>query len=257
MKTLFSTILLLLSATLGNAQETKFKTKFDTAVPVFNLGTFHMGYIDDANKTEFYEHSQENIQQVHKIAQMIAEFKPTIIIVETTPQYEEKLQRRYLEYLENPKIKFENPNEIELLAYEVGRLSQAKRIYGIDYKENYNYNIYNSISNKVNSLTSPKYNQMMKLNEDLYFKESNKNASVLEMLKITNHPDYLDFLININADMLTYVSTKGKSEGADEAAKFYHRNLVMYSNLNQIELDKEDRIFILMGQPTPHFLMNG
>lgn len=29
--------------------------------------------------------------------------------------------------------------------------------------------------------------------------------------------------------------------------KFYHRNLVRFSNLNQIPLNKKDRIFILMG----------
>lgn len=67
------------------------------------------------------------------------------------------------------------------------------------------------------------------------------------MLVATNQPEYLEFLININADILTYVSTKGNSEGADEAAKFYHRNLVMFSNLNQIELTEDDRVFILMG----------
>jgi hypothetical protein len=67
------------------------------------------------------------------------------------------------------------------------------------------------------------------------------------LFKLNNHPQYLESLINLNADMLTYVSTKGKSEGADEAAKFYHRNLVMFSNLNQIPIDKNDRIFILIG----------
>jgi len=64
---------------------------------------------------------------------------------------------------------------------------------------------------------------------------------------LNNHPQYLESLININADLLTYISTKGKSEGADEAAKFYHRNLVMFSNLNQIQVTSTDRIFILMG----------
>ena len=62
-----------------------------------------------------------------------------------------------------------------------------------------------------------------------------------------NHPQYLESLINFNADLLTYISSKGNSEGADEAAKFYHRNLVMFSNLNQIPLEKNDRVFILMG----------
>ena len=57
----------------------------------------------------------------------------------------------------------------------------------------------------------------------------------------------MESLININADLLTYISSKGNSEGADEAAKFYHRNLVMFSNLNQVSIDKNDRVFILMG----------
>ena len=53
--------------------------------------------------------------------------------------------------------------------------------------------------------------------------------------------------MTINADILTHAGTKDAFEGADEAALFYKRNLRMYSNLNRIHLDKEDRVFILMG----------
>ena len=74
--------------------------------------------------------------------------------------------------------------------------------------------------------------------------------------KLNNHPQYLESLMNINADLYTYISTKGKSEGADAAAKFYHRNLVMFSNLNQIQMDKDDRIFILMGGAHTAFFMD-
>lgn len=228
----------------GAAQDLAFKTKFDDAVPVLNLGTFHMGYTNDANTTEFDEHNKENVRQVHEIAKAIAAFKPTVIIVETTPEYQEQLETLYRAYLKNPEMTFQNPDEIELLAYETGRLSGTERIYGIDYKEGYNYSIYYQLQNKVDSLTYVRYGEMMDVNEAQF---DEKNASVLELLKMTNHPDYLDFLININADLLTYVSTKGKAEGAEQAAKFYHRNLVMFSNLNQVELGKDDRVFILMG----------
>lgn len=47
--------------------------------------------------------------------------------------------------------------------------------------------------------------------------------------------------------MLTHAGTEDGFEGADEAAKYYQRNLRMYSNLNRIELDEDDRVFILMG----------
>ena len=122
---------LLLSAFIAYGQESKFQTKFDDAIPVLNLGTFHMGYTPDANKTEFDEYDKENIRQIHEIAKKIAAFKPTVLIVETSPEYQDKLESRYKEYLINPEMEFENPNEVELLAYEVGRLSDAERIYGI------------------------------------------------------------------------------------------------------------------------------
>ena len=47
--------------------------------------------------------------------------------------------------------------------------------------------------------------------------------------------------------MLTHAGTEKGFEGADEATKFYQRNLRMYTNLNRIQLNKNDRVFILMG----------
>lgn len=224
-------------------QKPIFDDKFPDAVQVLNFGTFHMGYTPDATTVEFDEHNEKNQQEVHKIAKMLAEFKPTIIIVETPPSYDLKLQKEYNDYLANPKMKFKEPSEIELLAFELGRLSGTKRIYGIDHKMGYNYGIAGSVK-KVNDNTYEKYFALIEKEEA---KLNYDNLSLLDKLKVDNHPQYLDFLLNVNADILTYVSTKDNFEGADEAAKFYHRNLRMFSNLNQIELMKNDRVFIIMG----------
>ncbi len=247
MKKIILATALLCTSVFCTAQQIQFKTKFDDAIPVLNFGTFHMGYTPDANKTEFDEHNQENVRQIHEIARMLAEFKPTVIVVEATPAYQEKLEALYQAYLQNPKMKFENPNEIELLAYEIGRLSGTKRIYGVDYKEGYNYMIAAQLQNQTDSTTFRKYGKMMEQNEIEYVASKGGNLSLKEMLEMSNNPLYLDYLLNINADMLLHSSTKGNAEGAEEAAKFYHRNMVMYSNINQIELTKDDRVFILMG----------
>lgn len=237
-------ILTFLVASNAKAQKQVFKDKFDDAIPVLNFGTFHMGFTSDATSVDFDENDKKNQEDVRKVAQMIAEFKPTVIIVETTPDFNETLQKEYAEYVKNPKMTFKNPSEIELLAYEVGRLSGATRIYGIDHHMGYNYSIAGSVPNKVNDKTYEKYFQMVETEEQ---KLDYDNLSLLDKLKVDNHPQYLDFLMNINADALTYVSSKGKFEGADEAAKFYQRNLRMYSNLNQLQLNGNDRVFILMG----------
>ncbi|WEK68586.1 MAG: DUF5694 domain-containing protein [Candidatus Chryseobacterium colombiense] len=253
MKNLITTITIFAFSILLNAQKFEFKDKFDDAVPVLNVATFHMGETSDANSTEFDEHNLKNQNEVRKIAQMLAKFKPTIIIIEDLPKNDSIRNIDYLNYIKNPETKFKNPDERELLAYEVGRLSGAKKIYGIDYKENYNYGIGNSVSQKVDKKTTGDYWKLIDENEKI---NPETGVPFQQLFTLNNQPKYLESLININADILTYISSKGKSEGADEAAKFYHRNLVMFSNLNQIQVDKNDRIFILMGGTHTAFFMD-
>jgi hypothetical protein len=246
MKAILFSAAILLGSNVTNAQkiDSSISTKFPDAIAVLNMGTFHMGYTPDASTTEFDEHDQKNVQLVHEVAQKIAEFKPTVIIVESLPEDNKTLQEQYQQYLKNPKMKFEHPSEIELLAYEVGRLSGTTRIYGVDYKQGYNYGIARNVKNGKDHNT---YYRYMKLLDDLEKQYPEDKLTVLEHLQLANNPLYLDVLLNINADMLMHISSEGNAEGAEEATKFYHRNMVMYSNLNQIELGKNDRVFILMG----------
>ncbi len=255
---LFILTLILLTATLfaqktSYDQRTIYQTKFDDAVPVLNVATFHMGATSDAHSTEFNECDVQNQLDVKKVARLLAEFKPTIIVIEDLPQNDSLRNLYYQQYIKNPQLKFENPDERELLAYEVGRLSNSKKIFGIDFKENYNYNIGAFVPNKIDIRTNDQYWNLCQKNEK---ENPEEDIPFYDLFKLNNHPQYLESLINLNADMLTYISTKGKSEGADEAAKFYHRNLVMFSNLNQIKIDKNDRVFILMGGTHTAFFMD-
>ena len=232
------------STKIPYSEQRIYTDKFEDAIPVLNIATFHMGETSDASATEFDEKSAKNQQDIRDLAKRLATFKPTILVIEDRPKNDSTRRADYLDYLQNPKKKIEAPDEIELLAYEVGRLSGAKKIYGIDYKQGYDYQIGSKISNKVDKTTNNKYWKLIDENEK---KNPEEGVPFYDLFKLNNHPQYLESMININADMLTYISSKGNAEGADEAAKFYHRNLVMFSNLNQIPLDKNDRIFILMG----------
>ncbi|MBY0066024.1 hypothetical protein [Empedobacter falsenii] len=104
MKNLFIAIATFIG-TMNLSAQTKynFQTKFDDAIPVLNVGTFHMGYTTDANSTEFDEHNKENIRQVHELAKKIAEFKPTIILVEQEPYKNKKIATAYSDYLRTQK----------------------------------------------------------------------------------------------------------------------------------------------------------
>jgi uncharacterized protein YfkK (UPF0435 family) len=215
-------------------------------IPILNVGTFHMGFTTDANTTEFDQHDKENQLKVHDIVKKIALFKPTVIIVEALPEYDEKLQAQYKAYIENPNMFFKSPSEVELLAFELGRLSKTERIYGIDHKMNYNYLIAKEIENSIDSgFVNNFYTNPLQFYPEVDIDEDALN--LLDKLKLTNNQQYLDFLMTINADIMTHVGTEKGFEGADESAKYYQRNLRMYSNLNRIKLNKDDRVFILLG----------
>jgi len=90
-------------------------------IKVLNFGTFHMGFSTDLNQTEFNQHNKENKIAVHAIAKKLAAFKPTVIIVEIEPKYNDQLKTEYNSYVKNPIKFFKNPSEVELLAFELGR----------------------------------------------------------------------------------------------------------------------------------------
>ena len=166
--------------------------------------------------------------------------------METPPDFDKKLLLEYNEFISNPNMKFKNPSEIELLAYELGRISGPKRIYGIDHKMNYNYNIGAEMINSIDSLLHNKYYK----DPRKYYPQINideNKLNLLDKLKLTNHNTYLDFVIELNAKMLSHVKSEKGFEGVDEATKYYQRNIRMYSNLNRIKLTENDRVFILMG----------
>lgn len=215
-------------------------------IKVLNFGTFHMSFSPDKHTTEFDEHDAKNQKQAQEIARKLASFKPTVIIVEHSPAGNDKLKGLYDSYLEDPEMSFEDPSEIHLIAFEVGRISGAQKIYGINHAMDYNYMIGRQMDNKIDP------NYFKNFDNDLrsFYPEINidrDTLNLLDKLKLYNHDQNLDYLITTNADLLTHVGSDTGFEGADEAAKYYQRNLRMFSNLNRLELSENDRVFILMG----------
>ncbi len=225
-------------------------------IKVLNVATFHFGYTTDANKVDFDEEDRKTQEEIRALSKMLAEFKPTIICIENHPQYDAEINRVYQEYLNDPSQLNTNYGERSMVAFDVARLNNVAQLYGIDSYMDYNYLIGEQIVNTIDSATYRDYmNNPFKNSPELAELDKNfDNLPLLEKLRFYNHPKVLDFNININADNLLYVGTEDNFEGADEAAKFYQRNLRIYSNLNRIPMTKDDRVFILMGAAHASFL---
>ena len=225
-------------------------------IKVLNVATFHFGYTSDANKVDFDEEDRKTQEEIRALSKMLAEFKPTIICIENHPQYDAEINRVYQEYLNDPSQLNTNYGERSMVAFDVARLNNVSQLYGIDSYMDYNYLIGEQIVNTIDSATYRDYmNNPFKDSPELAELDKKfDNLPLLEKLRFYNHPKVLDFNININADNLLYVGTEDGFEGADEAAKFYQRNLRIYSNLNRIPMTKSDRVFILMGAAHASFL---
>lgn len=243
-------------------QEDVVKAGVQNKIQVLNFGTFHFGYTPDAHKTEFDEEQESSKRAAREVAKLIAQFKPTIIVVEKLPKHDDKLNQAYQEYLQDPSELSTKDGEISMIAFEVGRLSNVKKLYGIDNHMGYNYSVGDYIERTPELENSIDPETYLQLTNDPYrdypeIAEREKRfdeMSLLEKLQLYNEPVQLDYSINTNADKLLYVGVEDGFEGADNAAIFYQRNLRIYSNLNRIPMTKDDRVFILMGRAHTAFL---
>jgi hypothetical protein len=262
------TILLLFCFSCNNTEKETVQSSVEeevatpSKIKVLNFASFHFGYSSDAHTTEFDENSKEAQEEIKEISKMIAAFKPTIICVEALPEDHAQLNALYQNFLQTPVTLITDLGETSMVAFDVARLNNVDSIYGIDNHMGYNYRVGDFIENSPdlkNSVDPETYLKLtkepFKSHPEMAKRENNfDNLSLLEKLRFMNEPLYLDNSIISNADRLLYVGIGDEFQGADNAAIFYNRNMRIYSNLNRIPMDKNDRVFILMGAAHTAFL---
>lgn len=224
-------------------------------IQVLNIGFFHFAYTSDATSVDFDENDAKSQEEVRKLSQLISKFKPTIICLEYIPEVDEKRNQAYQDFLKNPKVLNTKYGELSMVGFDVARMNGLDKVYGIDNHMDYNYSVGDFIENSpelTNSIDPKTYLELTN-NPLKDFPEIEKqydnfdNLSLLEKIKLYNEPIMLDYFLNVNADKLFYVGVGNEFNGADQAAIFYQRNMRIYSNLNRIKMNKNDRVLIIMG----------
>ncbi|SCY32606.1 hypothetical protein SAMN05192588_2271 [Nonlabens sp. Hel1_33_55] len=226
-------------------QQSKKAFQFDGA-DVLLLGTWHMGYTSDANKSSYDASLPERRIEISELAvQLATEFKPTKILVEVTPEEQQTMDSLYAAYVKNPKEISTYHGEVGLLAFQIARASDAT-LHAIDHKMGYDYNSIAQLAAATgNTIMQDYYGQLMPVLGQA--QQLEKTASTKQLYRFSNTPEYLSFLKNVNADLMTYVNTDDNFEGADTAADFYKRNLRIFANINRLEITPEDRVLVLNG----------
>ena len=244
------------NATLGTDARSPRAPRTNVAekkIQVLNFATFHMGSTSDAHSTEFDEEDEQNQIEARAVAERLADFEPTIVCVEVPRERNAELAEAYEAFLERPDEASTYYGEVGLVAFVVAYYADLDRLYGIDHKLSYNYRIAEQVDNAIDPATLADFSEdpfrswpELRVDEDA--------LSLRDKLRHFNKPAFLDFLITVNADMLALAGTEEGFEGADEAAKYYQRNLRIYSNLNRIPMTPDDRVLIISGGSHTAFL---
>jgi hypothetical protein len=236
----FILLLLLLLARTGEAQ---------TAQPpaqVMLFGTFHFSDPgNDAVKTRSIDVRTEASQKylVSLSRKIAAEFGPTRVLLEYSPEAEQAINKRYQEFLAGD---YELPvNEIYQLGFRIARDSgldsvtswdhrdvhwQAEAMF--EYAEQNDPDALASFNARIAEITA----RMQKDQDSL---------TLRELLKKQNSP------AEFAANKALYIDTNaiGAGDGyagADASASWWQRNFRMYANIQQVAVPGE-RVFVLGG----------
>lgn len=208
-------------------------------IKILNFATFHLSGSSDAISSSVNVKNPEVKNEIEKIVNKLVEYKPTIICVEVPVASSEGINRIYQEYKIDQSNTTNWSEEINSIAFEVGRISGVENIYGIDSKLMFDYPKLMSLAEESKSIK--KY-------IDEYVKDIERinDAEILTKFKMCNTDKFksetLDFY-----NTLAVMHTPENYEGAKIIADFYKRNLMMYSNFNDVPKTKEDRILIILG----------
>jgi ribosomal protein S8E len=214
-------------------------TGINGKIRVLNFGTAHLSQTSDANFSQIDLNDPNEKADLTKLVEKIVEFKPTIICLELEPKNNDYIASTYSEYVKDQTKRLNYSDELNSIGLEVARLCGTNRIYGIDSQAVFDYPSLVEIANK-------------KVADSLYISQIMDNYQRVNALKFKeqfrtiNTGDYKMETFDLY-NFLATQHTPGNQEGVEEIAKFYQRNLKMYSNFNDIEMTENDRVFILLG----------
>lgn len=243
---MFCSVLFILNSTAGASGNTPPQTQ------VMTLGVFHFNYPNlDVVKT----HDKDQISvldepwqsEIRSISNAIAEFKPTAIAVEFTPDQQSLIDSLYRQYKEG---NFElRKNEVFQLGFRIGKQLNVEKIYCIDNQGMHYDHIMAIFQDSIRMANFEQYyvNARDTIYDPVVVKE--KVSSIIDELYEINKPE------NIKESLATYLSHPFKYEeqpgdftGVDfETGRWYNRNLRMFRNIQRIPRTSEDRILLIVG----------
>lgn len=221
---------------------------------VMILGVYHFHNPNaDMIKTDYPDHLSEKKQrEIAEVLDLLAEFKPTKILVEAAPE-SVSVQNDYQKFLKG-EYKL-TANEIDQLGFRLAKRLGHKQIYLADNRMGMDFNSVMAAAQETkNTQFLEAFQKAMA--EIGQMEKRHAQISVRETLSELNEPE----LQNRTRDyylQLTRVRTKDKFVGADVLAGWYQRNFRILTNILQVVESPQDRVLVIFGQGHAPYLREG
>jgi len=222
---------------------------------VLTLGTFHFNFpnldvfkIDESDQIDVLNPRHQ--AEIEEIVDRLAKFRPTIIAIELSPQYQSATDSLYSNYLESRHQL--SRNETQQIGFRLGKNLGLQKIYCVDeWGRHYDY-----IQNLFDNQESQEFKDFANFFYDnpdtsLLFRPEPifKTESILAELIRGNDKD------NIKKNFGTYLigpfkysSDDNEFFGADfRTGQWFNRNLRIYRNIQKINAEPTDRILVIIG----------
>jgi len=227
-----------------------------TRTDVLTLGTFHFAFhnrdLIKTDKKDQIDVLDKKFQaEIEDIANQVTRFKPTIIVIEQSPEFQPRIDSLYKGYLAGTQQL--GREEFEQIGFRVGKKLGIPKIYCVN-DWGRNYDTIDSLLDH-DTIVRKKFMDFFYHNPDTGYIKAGFPADVFATEGIKAELRMKNDEKNIQKDLGSYFLGIFKYEteqepffGADYVTGWwFNRNLRIFRNIQKIERKPNDRILVIYG----------
>lgn len=224
-------------------------------IPVLALGTFHFNF-PNLDKVQISQEDQIDVldsnyqEEICNLVEMLARFKPTIIVIERQPKSQHKVDSLYQLYQKGSySLK---RGEDEQIGFRLAKNLGIKKLYCVDTWGS-NYDKIDKLLDNEESDDYKKFEKSFSEHPDsvkMFFPKSVfKEKGIISELKELNSAENIKkSLGNYLIGHFKYESNPYDYTGVDfETGRWFNRNLRIFRNIQRIETKPSDKILVIFG----------
>jgi hypothetical protein len=236
--------IVLICALMTGSVESMAANQPEAKVMIFGVFHFANPGRDVVKTDQINVMTEENQQYLKDLAERLAAFQPTVVLVEEDPKKQTALQEKYGMYLANS---FELPsNETYQLGFRVAKIAGLKSVYAFDEREvGWDAEALLKYMPENEPETLARVNTLIQEVTSEY-ERAHSTKSLADLLMMSNELEK-DQLNKYMYLLTNHVGAGDNFVGADAAASWWHRNFRMYANI-QKHAQPGARVLAIAGQ---------